>query len=253
MDLSGKVVVVTGAASGIGLAAAERFAKLPIAGLVLADLDAERLHAVAARTRGVAVPADLGQEEGVGLVVAAAERAFGRIDVYFSNAGIFGKLGGPEVPDRQWEAMWRLHVMAHVWAARAVVEPMLERGGGSFVITASAAGLLNHVESASYGVTKHGAVALAEWLAIAYGNRGLHVGCLCPQAVRTAMVRERGSASSDGILEPDVVAGQVVEAIESERFLILPHPEVLEYFRCKTQDYDRWLGGMQKLHRKMAS
>ncbi len=141
--------------------------------------------------------------------------------------------------------------MAHVWAARAVVEKMLARGEGYFLVTASAAGLLNIVETAAYGVTKHAAVAIAEWLAIAYGRRGLHVSCLCPQAVRTGMVPDDGgSAGGDGILSAEVVADEIVKVMGEEKFLILPHPEVLDYMRRKTSDYDRWLGGMQKLYMK---
>ena len=150
--------------------------------------------------------------------------------------------------------MWKIHGMAHVWAARAVVEPMNARGGGYFIITASAAGLLNIVESAAYAVTKHAAVAFAEWLSIAYGRRGLGVSCLCPQAVRTGMVPgDGGSAGGDGILSAEVVADEIVRVMADEKFLVLPHPEVLTYLRGKTADYDRWLGGMQKLFLKSQS
>ena len=147
--------------------------------------------------------------------------------------------------------MWKIHLMAHVWAARALVEKMIARGEGYFLITASAAGLLNIVESAAYGVTKHAAVAFAEWLSIAYGRRGLHVSCLCPQAVRTGMVPgDGGSAGGDGILSAEVVADEIVKVMSTEKFLVLPHPDVLNYMRKKTDDYDRWLGGMQKLFLK---
>lgn len=253
MNIDEKVAVVTGAASGIGRAAALRFAREGVAGLVLADLERAKLESVASETGGLAVPCDVGREDGVRALVAAAEERYGRVDIYFSNAGIFGNVGGPELPDSQWDAMWRVHVMAHVWAARAVVEPMLARGGGSFIVTASAAGILNHVECAPYGVTKHGAVAFAEWLAIAYGRRGLHVACLCPQSVRTGMVREQGSASADGILSAEFVAEEVVAAVIDERFLVLPHPEVLQYFRAKADNHERWLGGMQKLYLRTKS
>jgi short-subunit dehydrogenase len=153
-----------------------------------------------------------------------------------------------------WDKMWKIHLMAHVWAARALVDKMVARGEGYFLITASAAGLLNIVESAAYAVTKHAAVAFAEWLSIAYGRSGLHVSCLCPQAVRTGMVPgDGGSAGGDGVLSAEVVADEIVKVMAAETFLVLPHPEVLQYMRKKTDDYDRWLGGMQKLFMKSQS
>lgn len=250
MDLKGKVAVVTGAASGIGRAAALRFAAEGAAGLVVADLNGEGLEPVAQATGGLAVPCDVSREEDIRRLVASAEARYGRIDVFFSNAGIICP-GGPETPDEVWERNWKVHVMAHVWAARAVIEPMLARGGGYFLVTASAAGLLNIVESASYGVTKHAAVAFAEWLAIAYGRRGLRVSCLCPQLVRTGMMSsEETSAGIDGVLTAEQVADEIVKGMAEERFLILPHPQVLDYMRAKTANYDRWLGGMQKLFAK---
>ncbi|MGH8722773.1 MAG: SDR family oxidoreductase, partial [Burkholderiales bacterium] len=198
MELKGKVAVVTGAASGIGRAAALRFAKEGVAGLVLADLNMAALKPLAGEVKGLAVACDVGREPDIRRLVREAEERHGRIDVYFSNAGIIRR-GGLEAGDADWERNWRIHVMAHVWAARAVVEKMVARGGGYFLITASAAGLLNIVESATYGVTKHGAVAFAEWLAIAYGRRGLRVSCLCPQAVMTGMYKgDGGSAGVDG-------------------------------------------------------
>ncbi len=250
MDIKGKVAVVTGGASGIGRATAIRFAAEGAAGVVVADLNEAPLQAVASEIGGLAVRCDVGTEAGIRNLVAQAEKRYGRVDVFFSNAGILGR-GGPEAPDELWDAMWRIHLMAHVWAARAVVEPMLARGGGQFVITASAAGLLNIVESAPYGVTKHAAVAFAEWLSIAYGRRGLDVACLCPQAVRTGMVPgDGGSAGVDGILSAEAVADEVLLAMRERRFLVLPHPQVLQYLRHKTADYDRWLGGMQKMFMK---
>ena len=248
MDLKGKIAVITGAASGIGRAAALRFAKEGAAGLVLADLNAEGLTPVAQEVNGLAVACDVSREADIQRLVGEAETKYGRIDVYFSNAGIVRR-GGLEASDADWERNWRIHVMAHVWAARAVVEKMVARGGGYFLVTASAAGLLNIVESATYGVTKHGAVAFAEWLAIAYGRRGLRVSCLCPQAVITGMYKgDGGSAGVDGALTAEQVADAVVKVMREERFLVLPHPTVLDYMRNKTADYDRWIGGMQKLY-----
>ena len=250
MDLKGKVAVVTGAASGIGRAAALRFAQEGAAGLVLADLNMAALAPVAEEAKGMAVACDVSREPDIRRLVLQAEERYGRIDVYFSNAGIIQR-GGLQASDAEWDRNWRIHVMAHVWAARAVVEKMVARGGGYFLITASAAGLLNIVESATYGVTKHGAVAFAEWLAIAYGRRGLKVSCLCPQAVITGMYKgDGGSAGVDGALSAEDVAGAIVKVLAEERFLVLPHPTVLEYMRNKTADYDRWIGGMQKLYAK---
>ena len=250
MKLKGKVAVVTGAASGIGRAAALRFAREGAKGLVLGDLNVEDLRAVAAEVQGLGVPCDVSKEADIGRLVAEAEGEYGGVDVYFSNAGVISR-GGLEASDAEWERNWKIHVMAHVWAARAVVEKMVARGGGYFLVTASAAGLLNIVESATYGVTKHGAVAFAEWLAIAYGRKGLRVSCLCPQAVVTGMYKGGGgSAGVDGALSVEEVAEEIVKVMEAERFLILPHPTVLQYMRNKTADYDRWIGGMQKLYAK---
>ena len=247
MNITGKVAVVTGAASGIGRAAALRFAAEGAAGVVLADLNADALEAVAEATRGLPVRCDVSREEDIRRLAREAEARYGRIDVYFSNAGIVAR-GGLETPDEMWERNWKIHVMAHVWAARAVVDRMVARGGGYFLVTASAAGLLNIVESASYGVTKHGAVAFAEWLSIAYGRKGLRVSCLCPQAVLTGMYQgDGGSAGVDGALTAEQVANEIVKVMAEEKFLILPHPQVLEYMRAKSANYDRWLGGMQKL------
>lgn len=246
MNLKGKIAVVTGAASGIGRAAALRFKQEGAAGLVLGDLSLEKMKDL----DGIPVKCDVSREADIQNLVAEAEKRFGRVDVFFSNAGIF-QAGDIHAPDADWERNWKIHVMAHVYAARAVVDKMIARGGGYFLVTASAAGLLNIVESATYGVTKHGAVAFAEWLAIAYGRKGLRVSCLCPQAVITGMYqRDGGSAGVDGALTVEQVMDEIVKTMAAEKFLILPHPKVLDYARIKTGDYDRWLGGMQKLFLK---
>ena len=253
MDVKGKVAVITGAASGIGRATALKFAAEGAAGVVVADMNEAGMQPVAQAVNGLAVRCDVSREADIQALVAAAEKRYGRVDIYFSNAGI-GNSRGMEPDDEMWDKMWKIHGMAHVWAARAVVEPMIARGGGYFIITASAAGLLNIVESAAYAVTKHAAVAFAEWLSIAYGRRGLGVSCLCPQAVRTGMVPgDGGSAGGDGILSAEAVADEIVRVMADEKFLVLPHPEVLTYLRGKTADYDRWLGGMQKLFLKSQS
>jgi NAD(P)-dependent dehydrogenase (short-subunit alcohol dehydrogenase family) len=180
-----------------------------------------------------------------------AERLFGPIDIFVSNAGVF-RSGGEESSDSDWQLNWDVHVMAHVYAARAVAKKMADRGTGYLVNTSSAAGLLTHVNSATYSVSKHGAVAFAEYLSATYGPDGVRVSVLCPQAVKTAMTAgiEDGVASVDGMLEPVELARCTVETMEREDFLILPHPEVLEYMRRKTADYDRWLQGIQKLKQR---
>jgi NAD(P)-dependent dehydrogenase (short-subunit alcohol dehydrogenase family) len=251
MEIRDKVAVVTGGASGIGAGMAQRFAREGALGVVVADLNLERAQQVAAGigAQALAVRCDVSQESEIQELARRARERFGRIDIYFSNAGILGKMGGIELEDALWDKMWQVHGMAHVWAARAVVPEMLERGEGYFLVTASAAGLLNIVETAPYGVTKHAAVAIAEWLRIAYGRRGIRVSCLCPQSVQTDMTRDgTGSAGLDGVLTPEQVAEVVVQTMREEKFLALPHPEVAKYFLAKGQDYDRWLGGMQKLY-----
>jgi NAD(P)-dependent dehydrogenase (short-subunit alcohol dehydrogenase family) len=251
MEIRNKVAVVTGGASGIGAGMAERFARDGAAGVVVADVNLERAQEVARRIgdAALAVRCDVSREADIQELVRQARERFGRIDVYFSNAGILGRLGGIELEDALWEKMWQVHGMAHVWAARAVIPEMVQRGEGYFLVTASAAGLLNIVESAPYGVTKHAAVAVAEWLRIAYGRKGVRVSCLCPQSVQTDMTRDgTGSAGINGVLTPEQVADVVLQTMRDERFLALPHPEVAKYFLNKGQDYDRWLGGMQKLY-----
>jgi NAD(P)-dependent dehydrogenase (short-subunit alcohol dehydrogenase family) len=251
MEIQGKVAVVTGGASGIGAGMAQRFAQDGAAGVVVADVNLERAQGVAQAigAQALAVRCDVSREADIQALAAAARERFGRIDVFFSNAGILGPLGGIDIDDAVWDSMWKIHGMAHVWAARAVLPEMVARGEGYFLVTASAAGLLNIVESAPYGVTKHAAVAIAEWLRIAYGRRGVRVSCLCPQSVETDMTRGgTGSAGVNGVLTPAQVADVVTQTMKEERFLALPHPEVAKYFQAKGQDYDRWLGGMQKLY-----
>ena len=251
MEIRNKVVVVTGGASGIGAGLAQRFAREGAQGVVVADLNPERAQGVAAGigAQALAVACDVSREADIQALVRQARERFGRVDVYVSNAGILGRMGGIELEDALWDRMWQVHGMAHIWAARAVIPEMVERGEGYFLVTASAAGLLNIVETAPYGVTKHAAVAIAEWLRIAYGRKGVRVSCLCPQSVQTDMTRDgTGSAGVNGVLTPEQVADVVLQTMREERFLALPHPEVAKYFLNKGQDYDRWLGGMQKLY-----
>jgi NAD(P)-dependent dehydrogenase (short-subunit alcohol dehydrogenase family) len=256
MDIQGKVAVITGGASGIGAGLAKRFAAEGARGIVLADLNLERAQGVAkeAGPHAIAVKCDVSREADIQALVATARERFGQVDIFMSNAGILGRMGGIDLEDALWDKMWQVHGMAHVWAARAVVPEMVSRGEGYFVVTASAAGLLNIVESAPYGVTKHAAVAIAEWLRIAYGRQGLRVSCLCPQSVQTDMTAGgTGSAGVNGVLTAEQVAADVVATMREEKFLVLPHPEVAKYFAAKGQDYDRWLGGMQKLYQLHAA
>lgn len=252
MQLVDKVAVVTGGANGIGAALVRRFAAEGARALVVVDLDGERAAAVADEVNGIAFKADVAVEADIVRVVQETEQRFGRIDLWCSNAGIFF-LGGVETPNAQWQRIWDVNVMAHVYAARAVLPGMLARGNGYLLHTASAAGLLSQIGSATYSVTKHAVIALAEWLAIAHGEQGIRVSVICPQAVRTNMIAgtvEGGVAGVDGVIEPEQLAQAVIAGLADERFLILPHPQVAEYLRRKTTDYDRWLGGMRRLQRR---
>jgi NAD(P)-dependent dehydrogenase (short-subunit alcohol dehydrogenase family) len=251
VKLGGKHAVVTGGASGIGRALCRRFVAEGARAVVVADLDAAGANAVADEfgDLGLGLGVDVSDESQVVSLVESAERANGPIDLFCSNAGI-SIHGGVEVDNAGWQKIWDVNLMAHIYAARAVLPSMTSRGEGYLLNTASAAGLLSQIGSAPYAVTKHAAVALAEWLSITYGDRGIVVSVLCPQGVRTAMTAdmdEGGVAGIDGMLEPEDVAQVVVEGIDEERFLILPHPTVLGYMQRKTSNYDRWLGGMRRL------
>jgi len=250
MKIKDKVVVVTGAASGIGKALATRFAKEGARGIVCADLNEADAKSVAAGVGGLGLRCDVGQEGDMNALVVSTLEKYGAVDIFCSNAGIIGR-HGLDASLKEWRRTMDVNFMAHVLAARAVVPVMLKQGAGTIVATASAAGLLMQVDSATYTVSKHAAVAFAEWLSVNYAERGIKVSCLCPQGVRTPMLLgptgDRKSFLSDGSVSAEEVAGKVMEAIESERFLVLPHPEVAEYERRKTADRDRWLGGMRRL------
>jgi NAD(P)-dependent dehydrogenase (short-subunit alcohol dehydrogenase family) len=256
MELADRHVIVTGAGSGIGRALAMRFAAERPRALVLADLNAAAVERVAAELGATAIPADVGNPAQIEALVTRARELHGPIDVFFSNAGVGGPGGGPEASDEAWQQTWDVNVMAHVWAARAVLPEMLERGEGYLLSTASAAGLLTQVSALAYSATKHAAVAVAEWLSINYGDQGIKVSCLCPQGVRTPMLDlalddPAGAAPllAEGLLEPDEVAEAVVAGIREERFLILPHPAVADYMALRGTQHERWLGGMRKLVR----
>jgi NAD(P)-dependent dehydrogenase (short-subunit alcohol dehydrogenase family) len=254
MELTGKVVVVTGAARGIGFALAERFVAEGARSVSIVDLDPSDCAAAAARLgdRATDMAADVSDEAEVIRVVERTVEQFGPVDLFCSNAGI-GTAQGIHAPNELWQRIWDVNVMAHVYAARAVLPSMLERGDGYLLNTASAAGLLAQIGDASYTATKHAAVGLAEWLSITYGDRGIKVSCLCPQGVRTDMMtgalggQVAGATASQGVIEPEDVAEAVVDAIRAERFLVLPHPEVATHQQRKAGDPDRWLAGMRRL------
>jgi NAD(P)-dependent dehydrogenase (short-subunit alcohol dehydrogenase family) len=225
--------------------------------VVVADLDETQARTVAAAIGGDAFALDVRDESQIIALVAEVESRHGQIDLFCSNAGILALDGDPwwatSAPNDTWQAMWEIHVMAHVWAARACLPGMLARGEGYFLNTVSAAGLLNQIGDAAYSTTKHAAIGFAEALAITHGDDGIRVSVLCPQAVATPMLGDSdgGTAGVDGILSVEQVAEEVVQGLDSEQFLILPHKEVVEYRRRKAEDYDRWLGGMRKLRRSV--
>jgi NAD(P)-dependent dehydrogenase (short-subunit alcohol dehydrogenase family) len=273
MEITDRVAVVTGGASGIGRSIALALGEAGASGVVVADIDADGAAKVAAEIgaaghRALAVRADMSSEPDVQALVAAAEAAFGPVDLFFSNAGIL-VAGGVEVADDAWERIWAINVHAHVYAARALLPGMLARGRGHIVITASAAGLLTQLGSAPYAVTKHAAVALAEWLSVTYGEQGLTVSALCPQAVTSNLAatsrREAGEAAwpaestggsaqaaVDGVLESAQVAAIVLDAVRAGQFLILPHPDVATYERRRADDRERWLRGMRRMQARLS-
>jgi NAD(P)-dependent dehydrogenase (short-subunit alcohol dehydrogenase family) len=257
MELSGRHVVVTGGASGIGRAMARRFAAEGARAVVVADLDGTAAAVVAEEIGGLAVETDVSKEAQIEALIRTAREQYGPIDLFCSNAGIPGPGGGPEAPDEEWQPTWEVNVMAHVWAARALLPEMVQRGEGYLLSTASAAGLLTQVSALAYSVTKHAAVAVAEWLAINYGDAGIKVSCLCPQGVRTPMLEIAledpiGAAPllAEQLLDPEDVAEAVVVGLREETFLILPHSKVAEHMALKATQPERWLRGMRRLVRE---
>ena len=251
--VAGSGVVVTGAGAGIGRALARRLAAAG-ARVVINDLDADAAAEVAEQTGGFALPGDAATEQGVHDLIAAARGHLGEIDIYCSNAGI--AVGtGPDAPEEAWQRSWEVNVLAHVRASRELLPTWLARGSGRFVVTALAAGLLTMLGAAPYSVTKHAAEAYAEWLAATYGHRGLIVHCICPQGVRTAMLASSGRAGqvvlADEAIEPEQVGDALYEGIVAGRFLILPHPQVGDYYRFRASDPDRWLRGMNRMQQKI--
>ena len=250
MEVADRVVVVTGGARGIGRALARGFASAGAEIVVVADIDPDAAWLVAREIGGMAIRCDVSRESDVAELINKVETAKGRIDLFCSNAGI-AVAGGPETATAEWQRIWDVNVMAHVYTARHLLPKMLARKEGYILGTVSAAGLLNHVFAAPYGVTKAAALSFFEWLSIAHGDEGIHISCLCPQGVKTDMLamerREGLEFLTANALEPEQVADIVLQGIRDEKFLILPHPEVAEYFRRKAGDYDRWLKGMRRL------
>ena len=254
MELTDKVIVITGAGSGIGEAMARRFARESPRGMVLADLDFDAVSRVASELGSTPFEADVSDQDANRALVESTEEVYGPVDLFCANAG-FGAGGDEQSPVEEWDRMWQVNFMSHVHAARYLIPGWVARGDGYFLSTASAAGLLTVLQAAQYSVTKHAAVAFAEWLAVTYGDAGVKVSCLCPQFVNTPLVDASEAfeslATLAPLLEPAEVADTVVEGLADEQFLILPHPEVERYFQNKASDYDRWIGGMRKLQRSV--
>ncbi len=251
MELKDKVVVITGGSGGIGRAMAKAFIAQGAKAVMLADLDEAAVRAAAQEIGCDGMACDVTQEAQVQALVKATVDKYGPIDLFCSNAGAGGKGVLTDAPNEVWQKQWELHVMSHLYAARAVLPSMIERGSGYLLNTASAAGLLAALGTGPYTVTKAAAVKFAEFLSITHGDDGIKVSVLCPQGVNTAMApRSLGDGQTDGIIEPEQLAQTVVEALRAERFYVLPHPEVEDYVRRKGNDIDRWLGGMRRLRRK---
>jgi len=254
MDIERKVVVITGGASGIGKAVGKLMVNKSADKVFLADLNENLLNKTAEEIGAIPIVCDVSNEESVKALVNEVTLQTKVIDIFMSNAGIYVE-GDENTLNQEWMRNWSIHVMAHVYAARAVLPGMIKRESGYLINTSSAAGLLTHIDSATYSTTKHAAIGFAEYLSINYGSKGIKVSVLCPQAVKTAMTlgREDSVASVDGMLEPDFLAEVVLQSVYDEEFLILPHPEVLTYMQRKTSDYERWLGGMRRFKQRRES
>ena len=251
MEMQDKVVVITGGSGGIGKAMAKAFLAEGATSIVLVDLNEAAVKAAAAEIGCIGEVCDVTNEAQIIDLVDRTLASQGRIDVFCSNAGAGGSGVLTDAPNDVWQAQWDLHVMSHIYAARAVLPSMIERGDGYLLNTASAAGLLAAMGSGPYTVTKAAAVKFAEFLAITHGDDGIRVSVLCPQGVNTAMApRSLGDGQTDGIIEPEQLAQTVLQTLREERFYVLPHPEVQDYVRRKGDDIDRWLGGMRRLRRK---
>lgn len=253
MILDDKVVIVTGGGSGIGAAMVRRFAEESPKALVVADLNHEAADAVAGATGGTAIEVDVSSEAANAEMIDLVQEEHGPIDLFCANAG-YGHAGDEQSPVADWDRMWEVNLMSHVHAAKHLVPGWVARGEGYFLSTASAAGLLTNLKAAQYSVTKHAAVAFAEWMAITYGDAGVKVSCLCPMGVKTPFLdsaKEFHELLDPVAITPEEVAEEVVAGLREERFLILPHPEVEQFFQNKANDYDRWIGGMKSLQRRV--
>ncbi len=253
MDIHNQVVVVTGAGRGIGAALCRSFKSQGAEAVVVSDRDLEAARQVAEQTGGLAVRCDVAVEDEVRQLVDVTLARFGRIDVFCSNAGITAK-GGLDCTNEQWQRLWDVNVMSRIFAARAVIPSMLNQGSGYLLHTASAAGLLTEIGSAGYSVTKHADVAMAEWLSVCYGRQGIRVSCICPLGVETDMLDDEDPIHRYlhlHAISAETAAAAVIQGMQDESFLILPHPQVAEFFRMKAEDPDRWLRGMQRLRQKL--
>ncbi len=253
MNCQDKVVFVTGGARGIGRALCRRFAQEGAKAVIVSDINFELAKQVADEINGTAFQLDVSDEAAVKQVIEQIIIQFGQIDLVCSNAGIGGKAGCLEVENEVWQKIYEVNVLSHLYLSRAVFPAWIERGEGYFLLTVSAAGLLTHFEAAPYSVSKHGALALAEWLSIAYKDAGIRLSCLCPQGVKTEMltgdIGGQGSILMEGAIEPEEVAESVIKGLADESFLILPHPEVAQYFINKAENYERWLHALRKMRK----
>lgn len=252
MEIENKVIVVTGGSGGIGQALAKRFVHEKAKVVIVLDISFDNFDSEGNKL--ISKVSDVTDEKELTRIIDEINDEFGLIDIFCSNAGILS-LGNEQTSNEVWNKNWNLHVMSHVFAAKKLIPEMLKRGSGYFVNTSSAAGLLSHIDSVTYSTTKHAAIGFAEWIAITYGKQGIGVSILCPQAVETAMTkgREKEVSALDGMMKPEEVALDVIKAIKEETFLISPHDQVLGYFQNKANNYSRWIGGMQKLRKKLKS
>ena len=251
MKVKGKRVVITGAASGIGQSLAIAFHSACAAAVLVSDINEAGVQTVAAEIKSKGIVTDVTNEQDIIRLVKESNNHCGGIDIFCSNVGIGAYEDFLKLTNTEWRKMFDTNLMSHIYVVRHVLPQMLDRGSGYLVFTASAAGLLSQIGSVTYSVTKHAVVSFAEWLKITYGKMGIGVSCVCPQAVHTAMTAQgAGVAGIDGIIEPEAVANDVLEAVENEQFLVTPHKEVLEYIKYKASDYEGWIDGMQNLQEK---
>ena len=252
MEIENKLIVVTGGSGGIGQALVERFVHEKAKFVIVIDINFDDIES--GNNKLISKVCDVTNEKELTRIIDEINDEFGLIDIFCSNAGILS-LGNEQTSNEIWNKNWNLHVMSHVFAAKKLIPEMLKRGSGYFVNTSSAAGLLSHIDSVTYSTTKHAAIGFAEWIAITYGKQGIGVSILCPQAVETAMTkgREKEVSALDGMMKSEEVALDVIKAIKEETFLISPHDQVLGYFQNKANNYSRWIGGMQKLRKKLKS